>query len=96
MIVSLPENKYVAWTNSVKAVLVSNKSSYKELEPIIDRMIHVGIVMPQIHRFISSLRDLLRRTCNRRSIKLTVSARRDLDVKLFFLEKAKAGIDMNL
>ena len=38
----------------------------------------------------------LKRACNRRSIKLTVSTRKDLDLMLFFLGKVKAGIDMNL
>ena len=59
-------------------------------------MVHVGIVISQIHHFMSRLRDLLRRSHNRRSIKLTDPTRKDLELMLFFLEKAKDGIDMNL
>ena len=49
----------VAWTDTVKGVLVLNKTSYQELEIIIGRMIHVGIVIPPIHTFMSRLRDLV-------------------------------------
>ena len=42
------------------------------------------------------LRDLLNRASNRRFTKLTESARKEFDLMLFFLEKPKAGIDMNL
>ena len=96
LIVYLPENKFVAWTDTIKGVLAANKTSYKELETIIGRMVHVGIVISQIHHFMSRLRDLLRRSHNRRSIKLIVPTRKDLELMLFFLEKAKDGIDMNL
>ena len=52
--------------------------------------------MTQIHHFMSRLRDLLRRVCNRRSIKLSGPTRKDLELMLFFLETARDGIDMNL
>ena len=45
LIVYLPENKFVAWTNTIKGVWGSNKTSYKELETIIGRMVHVGIII---------------------------------------------------
>ena len=89
MTVYLPENKCVAWTNTIKGVLDSNKTSYKELETIIGRMVHVGIIVSQIHHFMSRLRDLLWRSHNRRSIKLTDPTRKDLELMLFFLEKSK-------
>ena len=66
LIVYLPENKYVAWTGTIKGVLVSNKTSYKELETIIGRMVHVGIIISQIYHFMRRLRDLLWRSHTRR------------------------------
>ena len=94
--VSLPENKYIAWTEAIRSVLAKNKTNYKELESMIGRMIHVGVIMTQIHHFMSRLRDLLRRVSNRRSINLTDATRKDLELMLFFLESARSGIDMNL
>ena len=45
---------------------------------------------------MSRSRDLLGRSRNRNSIKSTDPTRKDLELMLFFLEKAKEGIDMNL
>ena len=45
---------------------------------------------------MSRLRELLWRSQNRRSIKLTDTTRTDLEIMLFFLDKAKDGINMNL
>ena len=53
LIVYLPENKFVAWTDTIKGVLDSNKTSYKELETIIGGMVYVGILISQIHHFVS-------------------------------------------
>ena len=92
LIVYLPENKFVAWTNRIKGVLGSNKTRYKELETIIGKMVHAGIKVSQIHHFMSRLRGLLWRSHNRRSIKLTDPTRKVLELMLFFLAKAKDGL----
>ena len=87
--VSLPERKYIAWTDVMRTVLAKNKTNYKELEIIIGRMVHVGVIMTQIHHFMSRLRDLLRRVSNRRSIKLTDPTRKDLELVLLFFRNSK-------
>ena len=56
LIVYLPEDRFVAWANTIKGVLGSNKTSYTELETIIGRMVHVGIIISQIHHFMSRLK----------------------------------------
>ena len=56
----------------------------------------MGVIMTQIHHFMSRLRDLLRKVSNRRSIKLTTSTRKDLELMITFLKTARSGIDMNL
>ena len=94
--VYLPENKYVAWTRNIKDVLVAGKTSHSELDILIGRMVHVGFVISRICYFMSRLRDLMWRSCNRRTINLTDPTRKDLELMLFFLGKAKEGIDMNL
>ena len=92
----LSGNNYVAWTCKIKDVLVVSKTSYTELDTIIGRMVHVGFIISQIYHFMSRLRDLMWRSRNRRTIKLTDSTRKDFELMLFFLEKAKEGIDLNL
>ena len=69
--------------------MAKNKTNYKELEIIIGRMVHVGVIMTQIHHFMSRLRDLLRRVSNRRSIKLTDPTRKDLELVLLFFRNSK-------
>ena len=81
--VSLPENKYFAWGSSINDILDSNKTNYKELESIIGRMVHVGMVITQVHHFMSRLRDLLKRSANRRKINLTDPVRKDLELMFF-------------
>ena len=92
----LPENKYVAWTRNIKDVLVAGKTSHSELDILIGRMVHVGFVISRIYYFMSRLRDLMWRSRNRRTLKLTNPTKKDLELMLFFLGKAKEGIDINL
>ena len=66
------------------------------MESTIGRLVHVGVVIPQIHHFMSRLREALRRSKNRRSFKLNLSVIEDLKLMLFFLNEASKGIDMNL
>ena len=56
----------------------------------------MGVIITQIHHFMSRLRDLLRKVSNRRSIKLTISTRKDLELMITFLKTARSGMDMNL
>ena len=44
---------------------------------------------------MSRLRELQRRSKNRRSIAIEDTCIKDLNVMLFFMEKAKNGIDLN-
>ena len=56
----------------------------------------MGFVLPSVHHFMSRLRELLRRSANRRTISLNASVVADLNLMLFFLDEAKAGVDMNI
>ena len=94
--VALPENKFVAWRKSIFDVLEAGCTSFKELEIIIGRLIHLGIPLPPIHHFMSRIRGLLRRAKNRRIIKLNDTVIKDLKLMLFFLEEAARVDDMNL
>ena len=64
-------------------------------EKNIGRLVHLSIVLPFVHHFLSRLRELQRRTKNRRSITVTEIYAKNLKLMLFFLEKAKYDADMN-
>ena len=96
MLISLPENKFTAWSEAIQSILDNGQVTAKELEKNIGRLVHLGLVLPHVHHFMSRLRELQRRAMNRRQIKVTSIYAEDLKLMLFFLEKARDGIDMNL
>ncbi len=95
MKVSLPENKFIAWTTELKKILKSNRTSAKELEQNIGRFVHLGMVIPTVHHFLSCLCELQARAENRRSVSLNDDHVSDLRLILFLLQAVKEGIDIN-
>ena len=94
--IALPENKFVAWRKAILDVLEAGCTSFKELERIIGRLIHLGIPLPPIHNFMSRIRGFLRRAKNRRIIKLNAMVIKYIKLMLFLLEEAVGGVDMNI
>ena len=94
--IALPENKYVAWKVAILEILEAGNASFKKLEQMIGRLVHLVIVLPSIHHFMSRLRELLRKSSNRRRINLNTNMIKDLKLMLCFLEEACIGVDMNL
>jgi hypothetical protein len=66
LVISLPENKFIAWTASINIMIETKTKRAKELETCIGRMGHVSFILPGINHFLSGLRCLLRRAKNRR------------------------------
>jgi hypothetical protein len=58
MLVSLPENKFVAWSEAISALILKQEVGAKELEQNLGRMTHLGMILPFVHHFLSRLRDL--------------------------------------
>ncbi len=56
--ITLPENKLIAWTESINSMLLIGKTTQKELEQLIGRRSHLGMVVPFVHHFLSRLQDL--------------------------------------
>ena len=96
LIISLPENKFVAWTTNVSQLLLNETTTAKELEPTIVRLGHLTLVVLGVHNFLSPLRDLQQMATHCRSIKISETCRNDLILMLCFLKIAKRGINMNL
>lgn len=94
--INLPDNKFIAWSNDIKVMLETKSSRAKELESCIGRMGHIGRILPMINHFLSGLRCLKRRAEKRRSIKIPERTQADCRLLFKFLDKAKAGVSMNL
>ena len=54
--IALPDKKYVAWKVTILEILEAGNFSFKELEHMIVRLVHLGIVLPSICHFMSRLR----------------------------------------
>ncbi len=96
LLISLPENKFITWTTNINKLLVEGSSTAKELESTIGQLGHLALVVPGVHHFLSSLRELQELATRRRSIRISEDCHEDLLLMLHFLGIAKQGIDMNL
>jgi len=95
LLIHLPENKYVAWTEEIKKMISVKASTAKEIEANIGRLVHLGLAIPSIHHFMSQLRDLHTTAKRRGSIKINCECQKDLEMFLGFLKIAKDGISLN-
>ena len=53
LLLSLPNNKFVAWTEILSSVLARGTTTAKEMESIIGRLGHIGMAVPFVHHFLS-------------------------------------------
>ncbi len=96
LIISLPDNKFIAWMDSIKEILSRGTSTAKELEMMIGCLGHLGAIVPFVYHFLSRLRDLQWTATKQQSIAIPQPCRDDLELMLIFLHKEFTGIDMNL
>ena len=94
--VSLPDNKFIAWSNAIRQMQKDGKVAPKELESTIGRLTHLGMILPFVFHFMSRLRELHRRSLNRRTIAINETCKADLHLMQTFLQAARKGVSMNL
>jgi hypothetical protein len=95
LLISLPKNKFIAWTMNINKLLVEGSSTAKELESTIGRLGHLALVVPGANHFLSRLHELQQLATHRHSIRISEDCHKDLLLMLHFLNIAKHGIDMN-
>ena len=97
LIISLPYNKFVAWTKSVQDTISAGYVNSKEFESTIGRLNHLSLVVPFIKHFLSQLRELLWKAQRlaQRLTKIPTDCIDDLKLMIYFIKKAHEGINMN-
>lgn len=96
LIVSLPHNKFIAWTNELQQIIDSNKAEAKQLEENIGRMIHVAQILPEMYHFLNRLRCLFERAKKRRRpIPVNDDCLADCRLLQLYIRRAHEGISMN-
>ena len=93
---ALPNNKFTAWSEAIEIIISRMTTSAKEMEQNIGQLVHLGFVLLAIYHFLSQLQDLQWQAENRRSIPANTECAKDLLLMLWFLQKAREGIDLNL
>ena len=53
LVISLPYDKFKAWTDSINKILKSKRSTFKELESLVGRIGHTTVVNPYTIHFMS-------------------------------------------
>ena len=96
--ISLPDNKYKAWSADLQIHIRTRRITTKTLESTIGRLTHLSLVIPHVHHFLSCIRELHThaRRDNRRSLTITQPCIDDMILMQSFLDRAHRGIDMNL
>lgn len=94
--ISLPFEKFTAWTNGIKNIIAKKHTTFDELETLVGRMGHVSVIVSHIKHFLSRIRQLMYRAKHKRSIKITEEVEQDLLFLLKVLQLANKGISLNL
>ena len=95
LLIRLPQNKFVAWSEAIRKMIKDEALPAKEIEANIGRLVHLGLAIPFVHHFMSQMRDLHTTARRRRSIKINCECLKDLEMFLGFLKIAKDGISLN-
>lgn len=62
LIISLPYNKWTAWSAEILDMIVEGEVPTTHLESTIGRLGHLALVLPLVHHFLSRLQELHTRT----------------------------------
>ena len=53
LIISLPNNKHQEWSRNIQEIIIQGSLTAKELETLIRRLGHLGMVIPFVYHFLS-------------------------------------------
>ena len=103
--ISLPNDKHIAWQSDIKAIKLAKHGSIADLNALMGRLNHVGMIIPLARYFLNRIRreiDAALQNCGSRAAKhykkwLSKSSLQDLELLAkTFLPKAHSSISMNL
>jgi hypothetical protein len=95
LLIHLPKNKFVAWSEAIGKMIKDEASTAKEIEANIGCLVHLGLAIPFVHHFMSQLRDLHTTAKRRRSVTINYECLKDLEMFLGFLKIANNWISLN-
>ena len=93
---SLPSDKFEAWSSDLREIISKRKGAFSQLESTIGRLNHAACVIPLSRHFLNriQLRLKIRRHKNQ-ALSLTQNEIDDFELWLVFLAQARTGMSMN-
>ena len=95
LLVRLPKNKFIAWSNIIGEMMQKGTTTAKKLESITRRLVHLGTAALLVYHFLSRIRDLLVGAKRRRTIRISGECLKDFDLMLHMIKIAHDGVSMN-
>ena len=95
-LISLPDDKYINWSNDIATMREDKQTSYSDLDTLIGRLNHVGYGIPSARHFFSRICQLKTKARFHRQVSIPALILADLDDWFYFLQAAHNGISMNL
>ena len=98
LLISLPTDKFTAWTADINNFLLSKgrRVKLRTLETMVGRLQHVANIVVQGHHFLGCLRSAVIRADKFKGTRLSSEETKDLVLWKDFLVVAHTGIDLNL
>jgi hypothetical protein len=95
--ISLPADKYEAWTSSLAAILADRTCTKGELETLEGQLNHTAHMIPMTRHFLTRIRALKDSKSNKLSkLKILEAEAEDLKLWQEILERVHHGVSMNL
>jgi hypothetical protein len=95
LLIIFPDNKFKAWMAAIEAMISDGSATVKVLETNTGRLVHLGMVIPFIHHFLSRFCYLHSIAKQKQSVKINGEYSKDLLLMLNFLKIANARISLN-
>jgi hypothetical protein len=95
MTITLPDNKFHAYSKAISKMMDQGWTSKGELEMNIGQWVHLGQIVPTVHHFLSRLHFLKQQSENRWQITIHEQCHDNLKFLLVVLGKCHQGIDLN-
>jgi hypothetical protein len=96
LIVSLPDDKFIAWTRDIEDIVKTRRVSREQLESVIGRLNHAAAIMPLTRHFLGRLRALLAsKKAGYRYLNVRAEALEDLALWIKLLTMARLGWSLN-
>jgi hypothetical protein len=98
MTVSLPTDKYLAWSSDLSEILKTGTVTVESLDSTVGRLNHAFFLVPLSRHYLNDLRSRVEgnRKSRRQTLRLTGAEMADVELWQKFPRRAHQGISMNL